>query len=99
LTVIWAMFKVSEWKLPFVFDTLLGRLDQDHKKALIQHFIPRCGDQVLIFTTDSEIAHDQFQLIKDITSLCYTLEYNQIQETAEIVRGRYFSMMKETNSQ
>ncbi|MCJ8014177.1 DNA sulfur modification protein DndD [Paenibacillus sp. KQZ6P-2] len=99
LTVIWAMFKVSEWKLPFVFDTLLGRLDQDHKKALIEHFIPKCGDQVLIFTTDSEIASEQFDMIKDITSLCYTLEYNQFQETAEIVRGRYFNMTKETSPQ
>lgn len=99
LTVIWAMFKVSEWRLPFVFDTLLGRLDQDHKKALIEHFIPKCGEQVLIFTTDSEIASEQFELIKDITSLCYTLEFNQSQETAEIVRGRYFHMIKETSPQ
>ncbi|MCM3001279.1 DNA sulfur modification protein DndD [Paenibacillus cellulositrophicus] len=97
LTVIWAMFKVSEWKLPFVFDTLFGRLDQDHKKTLIEHFIPKCGDQVLMFTTDSEIGSDQFEKIKDITSFCYTLEYNSFQETAEIVQGRYFNMSKETS--
>lgn len=97
LTVIWAMFKVSGWKLPFVFDTLLGRLDQDHKKALIQHFIPKCGEQVLIFTTDSEIALEQFELIKDITSTCYTLEFNETLETAEIVRGRYFNMIRENS--
>lgn len=95
LTVIWAMFKVSEWKLPFVFDTLFGRLDQDHKKSLIEHFIPKCGDQVLMFTTDSEIGTEHFEMIKDITSLCYTLEYNSFQETAEIVRGRYFNISKE----
>lgn len=99
LTVIWAMFKVSGWKLPFVFDTLMGRLDQDHKKALIEHFIPRCGEQVLIFTTDSEIAEEQFDLIKDITSLCYTLEFNAVQETAEIVKGRYFNLSKEYSQQ
>lgn len=94
LTVIWAMFKVSGWKLPFVFDTLLGRLDQDHKRALIQHFIPKCGDQVLMFTTDSEIPSEQFELINDITSTCYTLEYNVRLEQAEIVQGRYFDMTK-----
>lgn len=99
LTVIWAMFKVSEWKLPFVFDTLFGRLDQDHKKSLIEHFIPKCGDQVLMFTTDSEIGTEHFEMIKDITSLCYTLEYNSFQETAEIVRGRYFNMSKEISPQ
>lgn len=98
LTVILSMFKVSGWKLPFVFDTLLGRLDQDHKKALIQHFIPRCGDQVLIFTTDSEIGVDQFEYIKDITSTYYTLEFNEILDQAEIVKGRYFNISKENSA-
>ncbi|QYK60762.1 DNA sulfur modification protein DndD [Paenibacillus sp. S25] len=95
LSVIWAMFQVSGWKLPFVFDTLFGRLDQDHKRALIQHFVPKCGNQVLMFTTDSEIASEQFELIKDITSNCYTLEFNETLEAAEIVQGRYFNFTRE----
>lgn len=95
LTVIWAMFKVSGWKLPFVFDTLFGRLDLDHKNALIQHFIPKCGDQVLIFTTDSEIGSEQYEIIKDITSRCYTLEFNESQEKTEIVKGHYFDLARE----
>ncbi|GIP52569.1 DNA sulfur modification protein DndD [Paenibacillus vini] len=95
LTVIWAMFKVSGWKLPFVFDTLLGRLDLDHKNALIQHFIPKCGEQVLIFTTDSEIGLEQYELIRNITSRCYTLEFNEGQEKTEIVKGHYFDMARE----
>lgn len=95
LTVIWAMFKVSGWNLPFVFDTLFGRLDLDHKNALIQHFIPQCGDQVLIFTTDSEIGSEQYELIKNITSRCYTLEFNESLEKAEIAKGHYFDMARE----
>ncbi|MGE7827625.1 DNA sulfur modification protein DndD [Paenibacillus sp. NPDC093718] len=95
LTVILAMFKISGWKLPFVFDTLFGRLDLDHKNALIQHFIPLCGDQVLIFTTDSEIGTEQFEIIRDITSQCYTLEFNEGQEKTEIVKGHYFNLTRE----
>lgn len=98
LTIIWAMFKVSGWKLPFVFDTLMGRLDQDHKRALIQHFIPRCGEQVLMFTTDSEVGAEQFILLKDIIAKCYTLEFNQSTHSAEIAKGRYFTISEE-NSQ
>lgn len=97
LTVIWAMFKVSGWKLPFVFDTLMGRLDQDHKRALIQHFIPRCGDQVLMFTTDSEVSKEQYELLKDITAKCYTLEFDQAMDSAKIVKGRYFTISEESN--
>lgn len=95
LTVILAMFRVSGWKLPFVFDTLMGRLDQDHKKSLIQHFIPRCGEQVLMFTTDSEITSEQFHVIEGITARCYTLEYNASQESAVIVKDRYFDIVRE----
>lgn len=98
LTVIWAMFKVSGWKLPFVFDTLFGRLDLDHKNALIQHFIPKCGDQILIFTTDSEIGTEQYQLIRDITSRCYTLEFIESLEKTNIVKDRYFDITRETIS-
>ncbi|MDO3408389.1 DNA sulfur modification protein DndD [Saccharibacillus sp. CPCC 101409] len=97
LTVIWAMFKVSGWKLPFVFDTLMGRLDQDHKRALIQHFIPRCGDQVLMFTTDSEVSTEQYELLKDITARCYTLEFDQVMDSAKIVKGRYFTISEESS--
>ncbi|WP_046228173.1 DNA sulfur modification protein DndD [Paenibacillus dauci] len=97
LTIIWAMFKVSGWKLPFVFDTLMGRLDQDHKRALIQHFIPRCGEQVLMFTTDSEVGAEQFALLKDVAAKCYTLEFNQSTHSAEIVKGRYFTISEESS--
>ncbi|WPP40716.1 DNA sulfur modification protein DndD [Paenibacillus hunanensis] len=97
LTIIWAMFKVSGWKLPFVFDTLMGRLDQDHKRALIQHFIPRCGEQVLMFTTDSEVGAEQFILLKDIIAKCYTLEFNQSTHSAEIAKGRYFTISEESS--
>ncbi|MFF2019696.1 DNA sulfur modification protein DndD [Paenibacillus sp. NPDC058177] len=95
LTVIWAMFKVSGWKLPFVFDTLMGRLDQDHKKALIEHFIPKCGEQVLMFTTDSEVAAEQYELIEGHTARCYTLEFDDIFDSVRIVKGRYFNFIKE----
>ncbi|MEK4524765.1 DNA sulfur modification protein DndD [Paenibacillus sp. FSL H8-0104] len=95
LTVIIAMFRVSGWKLPFVFDTLMGRLDQDHKKSLIQHFIPRCGEQVLMFTTDSEITSEQFHVIEEITARSYTLEYDASQESAVIVKDRYFDIVRE----
>ncbi|MFD1886877.1 DNA sulfur modification protein DndD [Paenibacillus wenxiniae] len=97
LTIIWAMFKVSGWKLPFVFDTLMGRLDQDHKRALIQHFIPRCGEQVLMFTTDSEVGAEQFALLKDFTAKCYTLEFDSITHSAKIEKGRYFTISEESS--
>ncbi|MNW60514.1 hypothetical protein D3C74_385050 [compost metagenome] len=73
----------------------MGRLDQDHKRSLIQHYIPRCGEQVLMFTTDSEITSEQFHVIEEITARCYTLEYNAPHESAVIVKDRYFDIIRE----
>lgn len=92
LSVIWSMFRVSGWKLPFVFDTLLGRLDQDHKKELINQYIPKCGEQVLILSTDSEVTPEQYRQLETIVSQCYTLEYNDAENRTEIKKGHYFNM-------
>ncbi|MCD1261999.1 DNA sulfur modification protein DndD [Paenibacillus athensensis] len=92
LSIISAMFKVSGWKLPFVFDTLLGRLDQEHRKELIQQFIPQCGEQVIVLSTDSEISEDQFHYIAPILAHCYTLEFNQDLHKIEIIKDRYFNI-------
>ncbi|WNR45135.1 DNA sulfur modification protein DndD [Paenibacillus roseipurpureus] len=94
LSVIWAMFKCSGWRLPFVFDTLLGRLDQDHKRELIKQFIPNCGEQVIILSTDSEITIDQFQDLKPSISKCYTLEFNTIESKIEIHQDKYFNLQE-----
>lgn len=55
LSLIWAMFKCSGRRVPFIFDTLLGRLDQTHKHNILVDFIPACGEQVLILSTNSEV--------------------------------------------
>lgn len=76
LATVWAMAMCSKRRLPFVFDTLLGRLDQTHKKSIIQHFIPRCGEQVIILSTDSEINEEYYQDIKKMVAKQYTIDFD-----------------------
>lgn len=90
LSTIWAMSLCSKRKLPFVFDTLLGRLDQTHKKRIIESFIPKCGEQVIILSTDSEIDDEHFKLIKPIVSKAYTIDFNSKESTVD-VSDCYFS--------
>lgn len=84
LSIIWAMSTCSNRRLPFVFDTLLGRLDQSHKKSIIEKFIPKCGEQVVILSTDSEIDKSHFKLIQDSVSQVYTIEYNREENDVHI---------------
>lgn len=92
LCLIWAMFYCSGRRLPFIFDTLLGRLDQDHKRQIIKHFIPNCGEQVLILSTDSEINTDQIEDLLPMVAKCYTLEYETSLREIKITEDQYFGV-------
>lgn len=89
LSIMWAMAKSSNRRLPFIFDTLLGRLDQTHKKSIIQHFIPKCGEQVIILSTDSEVDGEHYQLIHPIIAKNYLLDFNTEDSTVH-VHNQYF---------
>jgi DNA sulfur modification protein DndD len=94
LSTIWAMAMSSKRRLPFVFDTLLGRLDQTHKKSIIEHFLPQCGDQVIILSTDSEIDREHFKLIKPSVAKVYTIDFNASKSTVDATND-YFTFQNE----
>jgi len=94
IAIIWAMFTCSGRRLPFVFDTLLGRLDTDHKYSMIEKFVPSCGEQVIILSTDSEINYELYTLLKPFIAKSYTLEYNTKEKQIDIFPGIYFDFFE-----
>lgn len=97
LSTIWAMSTCSKRRLPFVFDTLLGRLDQTHKKSIIDHFIPNCGEQVIILCTDSEIDSEHFRYIEPVVSKTYTIDYNSNKTTVQVSESYFNNILSEVN--
>lgn len=95
LSTIWAMVSCSGRTMPFVFDTLLGRLDQKHKQKIISHFIPRCGEQVIILSTDSEIDAEHFIDIKQRVSKAYTIEHNVKNSKIDVIENSYFDFFND----
>jgi DNA sulfur modification protein DndD len=91
LSIIWAMFTTSGRRMPFVFDTLLGRLDKTHKERLLTKLIPICGEQVIILSTDSEIDNNNFELIKPYLEKTYTLEYDKEHRKVNLEKDKYFN--------
>lgn len=75
LAIIWAMVKCSGRKLPFVFDTLLGRLDKTHRETIVTTLLPKISEQVILLTTDSEIDYELYAQISRHLARTYTLEY------------------------
>ncbi|KRF01086.1 hypothetical protein ASG89_26115 [Paenibacillus sp. Soil766] len=95
LSTIWAMAMCSNRRLPFIFDTLLGRLDQTHKKSIIEHFLPRCGEQAIILSTDSEIDSEHYKLVQPIVSKTYTLDFNTDESTVQISNNYFHFQLEE----
>lgn len=84
LAIIWGTIKSSNKKLPFVLDTLLGRLDKEHKTSVITKLIPKLGSQVIILATDSEIDEKLYKEILPFTSNQFTLVYDSLNKKTNI---------------
>ncbi|MFD1394556.1 DNA sulfur modification protein DndD [Kroppenstedtia eburnea] len=84
LSLVWAMFRCSGRRVPFIFDTLLGRLDQEHKSRVIKELVPTVGEQVIILSTDSEIDVENYQLIKPHVAKEYSLNFRTEERRIEV---------------
>lgn len=84
ISIIWAIFDCSGRQVPFIFDSLLGRLDKTHKTAVLKTFIPNFGKQAIILSTDSEIDEAHYKILEPAIAREYTLEFNSIQQQTNI---------------
>ncbi len=85
MSLVWAVFDVSGNKLPFIFDTLLGRLDVEHRENLLTELIPAFGEQVLILSTDSEVTEANYNLLKPFINKEYSLNFDTAERSIKVV--------------
>jgi DNA sulfur modification protein DndD len=95
VSILWALAKCSGKKLPTVIDTPLGRLDGPHREKVVNNYFPKASDQVLIFSTDSEITNDYYHNLKKYISSEYSINYDEDSESSLITKG-YFKHMVNT---
>ena len=89
IAMLWALAECSNKMLPVIIDTPLARLDSLHRKALIERYFPNASSQTIILSTDSEIDHNYYQIIKPFISNEYTLVYDETDKRSYIRKG-YF---------
>ena len=63
---IYALSKLSGKHLPFVIDTPLGRLDQQHRRRFVTDFVPNASHQVILLSTDTEITGSLYRDIRPL---------------------------------
>lgn len=74
-SVLWALAKTSGKPLPFMIDTPLARLDNSHQTNIVEKFLPLASHQTVIFSTDSEIELEYYELLKPYIARSYALEF------------------------
>lgn len=55
LALLWALARAAGRPLPVVIDTPLGRLDADHRRHVVERYLPAASHQVVVLSTDTEI--------------------------------------------
>ncbi len=73
--LIKAILKESVNNLPIFIDTPLGRLDEEHRDNITKKYYPTLSEQVVLFSTNSEITPKRFKEISGNISKSYLL-YN-----------------------
>ena len=71
--LIKAILKESVKNLPIFIDTPLGRLDEEHRDSITKKYYPSLSEQVVLFSTNSEITPKRFKDISDNISKSYLL--------------------------
>ena len=94
LSIIWGTIHSSNKQIPIVLDTLLGRLDLEHKSSVINKLIPRFGEQCIILATNSEITEDLFSELSPFISNHFTLKYDTTNKNTKIENHFFNSYIK-----
>lgn len=88
-SVLWGLARASGRPLPTVIDTPLGRLDSSHRRRLITHYFPLASHQVILLSTDEEIAGGYYEALKPFIGRVYHLRFDEA-EGATVVETGYF---------
>ena len=89
IATLWGLTLTTGQQLPVVVDTPLGRLDSEHRKALVSRYFGGASHQVLLLSTDEEVDDQLTEILEPFISKKYILEYNDDERRTVISTG-YF---------
>lgn len=98
LALLWALRSVSGRALPIIIDSPLGRLDTEHRRALLRHFFPHAAHQVVLLSTDTEIDSVAFDHLQPAVARSYRLHWDGERGATE-VRVGYFGEGRTENTE
>lgn len=91
VALLWALGRTSGRPLPVIIDTPLARLDSDHRRLLLERYLPSASHQVLVLSTDTEVDEDAFAALRPSVSHAYHLKYDQDERCTNAESGYFWS--------
>lgn len=91
IALLWGLARTSGRSLPVAIDTPLGRLDSSHRQHLVDRYFPHASHQVLLFSTDTEIAAEHLKLLEQKGAIAhqYLLNYDSATQQTTITPGSF----------
>lgn len=87
IALLWGLAKASGRPLPTAIDTPLGRLDSVHRMHLVERYLPYASHQILLLSTDEEIAGDYHERLRPWIGHTYQLTYDDKTGATRIATG------------
>lgn len=87
VALVWGMARASGRPLPTIIDTPLGRLDSEHRSRLVERYFPHASHQVLLLSTDEEIAGGYREALSPWVGRSYRLEFDPVTRRTCVEEG------------
>jgi len=95
-SLLWGLARASGRPIPTVIDTPLGRLDSSHRHHLVERYFPVASHQVILLSTDEEIAEEYHDGIKPFVAREFRLEHDDKLSRTSIIPDTYFAAHETT---
>ena len=89
IAILWGLARATGRPVPVVIDTPLGRLDGEHRKALVERYFPDASHQVVLLSTDQEVDADFSRMLDDSVAHRYLIGYSAANKSSSFSPG-YF---------
>lgn len=90
LSLLYALILTSERQIPLVMDTLLGRLDSEHRANILENYLKKVGKQIIILSTDSEIDNKYYKMIEERVAKKYEMNFDLKNNRVHISNSYFF---------
>ena len=87
IALLWGLGRASGREIPVIIDTPLARLDAEHRSRLLTRYFPNASHQVILLSTDSEVADAELEVLSPSIAKALHLSFDPALGRSTIEEG------------